>query len=86
MQERKRMPLKAAVPIALEVWNRLTDKNEKDALEAVIFQGLRQIQHTEQQKASGRQERYYQANKEKILEKQKKRRLSHKENDFTGDK
>lgn len=80
MQERKRMPLKAAVPIALEVWNKLTEQREKDAIESVIFQCVRQIQQQERQKASGRNRKYYENHRTEILEKQKKRRMFGTEN------
>jgi len=83
MQEHKRMPLRRAIPLAYEVWNTLPAGEQKDALESVIFQSVRQIQAQERQKATGRSKRYYEENKAIILEKQKKRRLSHSENDLS---
>lgn len=78
------MPLRKAVPLAYEVWNSLPEGKQKDALESVIYQSVKQIQYQERMKATGRGKRYYEANKAKILEKQKKRTLSHMQNDSTG--
>lgn len=81
MQERKRMPLRRAIPLAYEVWNTLPEGEQKDAVESVIFQAVRQIQYQQKAKAIGVSHKYYEANKEVILERQKKRRLSHFKND-----
>ena len=76
MQEHKRMPLRRAIPLAYEVWNSLPAGEQKDALESVIFQAVRQIQQQERQKALDRNRKYYEAHREEILEKQKKRNLT----------
>ena len=83
MQERKRMPLRRAIPLAYEVWNSLPAGEQKDAVESVIFQSVRQIQAQERQKASGRGHRYYMEHREEILQEQKKRRLTHNQNDLS---